>query len=127
MNEEPLIPFSEDKQLGPIRKIGLDPWYFIKLFPANLYLFKVKNKNTRKRCEICLKLTIKHQNDVIDVNLAFLLLTLNIFPTFSSVSIVDFEQVNVNWDRGKRFHSQKSYHIYCQNMLVFLLYIVCTI
>ena len=83
MNEEPLIPFSEDKQLGPIRKIGLDPWYFIKLFPANLYLFKVKNKNTRKRCEIFLKLTIKHQNDVNDILhishlfLVFLLLTLN--------------------------------------------------
>ena len=28
----------------------------------------------------------------------FLLLTLNIFHTFSAVSIVDFEQVNVNWD-----------------------------
>ena len=41
--------------------------------------------NTRKRCEICSKLTIKtpeHQNDVIDVVLVFLLLTLNIFRTF---------------------------------------------
>ena len=27
--------------------------------PANSYLFKVNNKNTRKRCEICLKLTMK--------------------------------------------------------------------
>ena len=27
--------------------------------PANIYLFKVNNKNTRKRCEICSKLTIK--------------------------------------------------------------------
>ena len=27
----------------------------------------------------------------------FLLLTLNIFHTFSGVSIVDFEQGNVNW------------------------------
>ena len=26
---------------------------------ANIYLFKLKNKNTRKRFEICLKLTIK--------------------------------------------------------------------
>ena len=26
---------------------------------ANINLFKVNNKNTRKRCEICLKLTIK--------------------------------------------------------------------
>ena len=27
--------------------------------PANIYLFKVNNKNTRKRCEICSQLTIK--------------------------------------------------------------------
>ena len=41
----------------------------------NIYLFKVNNRNTWKRCEICLKLTIK----IIDVVLVFLLLTLNIF------------------------------------------------
>ena len=28
-------------------------------FPANIYLFKVNNRNTRKRCEICSKLTTK--------------------------------------------------------------------
>ena len=27
--------------------------------PPNTYLFKVNNKNTRKRCEICSKLTMK--------------------------------------------------------------------
>ena len=27
--------------------------------PANIYLLKVNNRNTRKRCEICSKLTIK--------------------------------------------------------------------
>ena len=44
--------------------------------PANIYSFKVKNRNTEKRCEICSKLTIKTH--------------------FSSVSIVDFELVNIN-------------------------------
>ena len=44
-------------------------------------MFKVNNKKT--------------QNDVSDVVLVFLLLTLNIFHIFSSVSIVDFDQVNV--------------------------------
>ena len=29
------------------------------MFPANIYLFKVNNRNTRKMSEICLKLTIK--------------------------------------------------------------------
>ena len=66
-------------------------------------MFKINNRNTRERCEIRSKLTItrnnKHENNVIDVVLVFLLLILNIFYTsFSSVSIVNFEQVNVSWD-----------------------------
>ena len=31
----------------------------MKNIPANIYLFKVNNRNTRKKCEICSKLTIK--------------------------------------------------------------------
>ena len=30
-----------------------------KSFPANSYLFKINNRNTRKRCKICGKLTVK--------------------------------------------------------------------
>ena len=37
-------------------------------------------------------------NDRSDVVLVFLFLTLNIFFTSFFVSIVDFEQVNVNWE-----------------------------
>ena len=36
-----------------------------RTFPANIYLLKVNNRNTRKRCEICSKLTIKTPHDVI--------------------------------------------------------------
>ena len=32
---------------------------FGRPFPADIYLLKVKNKNTKTRCEICSKLTIK--------------------------------------------------------------------
>ena len=32
--------------------------YFPNTFRANIYLFKVKNRNNRKRCEICSKSTI---------------------------------------------------------------------
>ena len=61
-------------------------------FPANIYLSKVNNRNARKRCEICLKLTIKtleqghwHLSGALIVNfehilqlfLVFLFLTLN--------------------------------------------------
>ena len=52
-------------------------------------------------CDICSDLTIKTPNHINDVVLVFLLLTLNLFHhishPFSSVSFVDFEQVNVNW------------------------------
>ena len=44
----------------------------------------IKNKNTWKRCEICSKLTIKTPELY--------------FTHFSSVSVVDSEQVNVSWD-----------------------------
>ena len=46
-------------------------------------MFKVNNKNTRR------------PSDVLIVNFE------HISPTFSSVPIVDFEQVNVTWDALK--------------------------
>ena len=61
------------------------------------HLRKISSRNTRKTFKICSKLTIKTQSDVIDVVLVLLLLTLNLFQTFFSVSFVDFEQVNVSW------------------------------
>ena len=53
--------------------------------PAGIYLHKVNNRNTRTRCEICLKLTIKIPGGIFIVNfehishvvLMFLLLTLS--------------------------------------------------
>ena len=53
-----------------------------------VYLLKVNNRNTRTRCEICLKLTINqwrrsgifivNSEDISHLVLAFLLLTLNL-------------------------------------------------
>ena len=59
-----------------------DRFLFIPLISAGIYLLKVNNRNTRTRCEICLKLTI---NSVFSVNfedishlvLVFLLLILD--------------------------------------------------
>ena len=65
--------------------------------PAGNYLFKVNNRNTGTRCELCSKLTIKNQNDDIGVFgvfivnfeyishllLVFLLLTLSKVAFFS--------------------------------------------
>ena len=39
-------------------------------------------------------------DDVTDIVPVFLLLTLNTFYAFSSVFIVDFEQLNVSWETG---------------------------
>ena len=50
--------------------------------PANIYLFKVNHKNTRERYKICSKLTMKHQDKVIEAIFMFLLLNVNIFHTF---------------------------------------------
>ena len=44
--------------------------------PANIYLFKVNNRNIRKRPGICSKLTKKYQKDIIKVVLVSSLLTL---------------------------------------------------
>ena len=58
------------------------------MYPAKIYLFKVNNRNSRKMCKICSKLTIKtpeRRSGVFIVNfehishffLLFLLLTLS--------------------------------------------------
>ena len=54
----------------------------MSLLPAGNYMFKVNNRNTRTRCEICSKLTIKIPERR---------------QWRHSVSIVNFEQVNAGW------------------------------
>ena len=50
-----IIRLSETLQLSEACSKKTDK----KFFPTNIYLFKVNNRNTRRRCEICSKLTIK--------------------------------------------------------------------
>ena len=57
------------------------------IYPANIYLLKVSNRKTRKICETYSKLTITTLERQ----------TLSLFHLFSSVSIVDFEQLSVYW------------------------------
>ena len=57
-----------------------------------IYLHKVNNRNTRARCEVCSKLTIK-QNDANDVVLV------SLWTYFTPyVSIVNFEHVIAGWE-----------------------------
>ena len=62
--------------------------------PADICRLKVNNKNTRTRCEICSKVTLKTPIGVILVSL---LLTWTYFTLSSSVSVVNFEHVNAGW------------------------------
>ena len=52
--------------------------------PVGNYMLKVNSKNTRTRCEICLKLTIKTTERPDCCR--------------SGVVIVNFEQVNAGWE-----------------------------
>ena len=65
-------------------------------------MFKDSNGNTRKRCEMCSKLTVKiperrqwRRSGIFIVNFE------HNFTPFSTVSIVNFEQVNAGWDISK--------------------------
>ena len=65
-----------------------------RAIPVAIYLLKVNNRNTRKMCEICSKLTVKtpergHWRP-------------------SGVFIVNFEHVIADWDSGKRTISTTS-------------------
>ena len=71
---------------------------------VSIYLFKVNKRITTKRCKIIPKLTIKTQIDVNDVVLVFYRQFWTYFTPFSTVSIADFEQVNVSWDGTSKIH-----------------------
>ena len=64
-------------------------FYFLKEHPINIYLFKVNNRNTRRRYEICSKLTIK------------------LPERRHVVSVVNFEQVNVSWVISRLLYALK--------------------
>ena len=76
-------------------------WDFSKVlykFPADIYLFKIDNENSRKVCEICSQLTIKapersqwRRSDVFIVNFQHILLIVLV------CSLFNFEQVNAGW------------------------------
>ena len=63
----------------------------ISIYLVGIYLLKVNDENSRTRCVICLKLTKRHQNDLIniktirniDVVLMSLLLALKRLHNFS--------------------------------------------
>ena len=74
-----------------------DKFFSFFPIPAGNYMFKDNDRNTRTRCEICSKLTVKipkrrhwRRSVVFIVNFEHI-------SHFVLVSIVNFEQVNVGW------------------------------
>ena len=65
--------------------------------PSQSYLFKFNNRNNRKRCEIYSKLRIKTPERRHWRLFGVFIVDVTYFTPFSSVPIVDFEQVNVHW------------------------------
>ena len=66
-------------------------------FPENTDLFKFNNRSTRKRLEICLKLTVKTQERRHLHSSGVFMVTWTYFTSFYS-SLLLVEQVYVNWD-----------------------------
>ena len=87
------------------------------LFSRSIYLFKLNNKNTRKRCETCSKLTIKTPEPR---QLQFPLKSSEnlYFAPFSSNCIVNFEDIFVCWEvpfpsKEKTNLETKLRYLYC--------------
>ena len=68
------------------------------VFPTGSFMFKVNNKSSRIRCEICSKLATKTPERRHWCRSGVFIVILNIFQTlFFYVFIVNFEQVNAGW------------------------------
>ena len=68
---------------------------YLSHLPAGNYMFKVNNRNSRARCEICSKLTIKLPERHYWRHLVPVLFSITRFC--SSLSIINFGQLNANW------------------------------
>ena len=68
-----------------------------------MYLFKINNRNTREKCEICSTLTTKTPERRQRRSGAFIVKVEHISFPFSRASIVDFEQVIVSRVSGSVF------------------------
>ena len=67
--------------------------------PPEIHLFKVNNGSTKTMCENSSKLTIKrHQSNITDIGLMYLLITLNIFhQSLWCFFFFDFEQMSAKY------------------------------
>ena len=76
---------------------SIHQFFFTKLCPVSIYLFKVNNRSARTRYEICLKLTIRYQNYVNWRRFGVFAVNFEHISHLSCVSMAKFEQVNASW------------------------------
>ena len=74
--------------------------------PANICLFRVNNRNTRKRCEICWKLIMKITS--MTSCWCFYCWLWTYSTLLYSVSVVGFEQVNVCWVKQDKIRNKRN-------------------
>ena len=68
---------------------------------ANIYLFKLNNRNTRKRCEICSKLPIKTpKRRQLRRSGVFIVKFKHILHLFLVFLLLSLKSVNVQWTRS---------------------------
>ena len=67
---------------------------------ADIYLLKANNRNTRTRCEICSKLTIKIPERRHWRRSSIFIVNFEHFTPCSSVTIDNFEHVIAGWDNS---------------------------
>ena len=60
--------------------------------PANIYLFKIDNRNTRKCCEICSKLRMTPEQHRCHLSSIFIVYYEHIPHQFFILSVVEFEK-----------------------------------
>ena len=70
--------------------------YADSIYPAGNYMFKVNNRNSRTRCELCSKLTIKIPERRHDVVLVSLLITLKHISHLVLVFILNIVHITLN-------------------------------
>ena len=97
----PGVPGTQPIDFGRMKDwmdLWASQWFWnrepIRQYPANIYLFKPNNRSSRKMWDICSKLAIKAAERR---HWRFYCWLWTYFTPFSSVSIVEFQQVNVNW------------------------------
>ena len=70
-----------------------------RLFPPGNYMFKVKNRNTGTRCEICSELTLKTPERRQWRRSGGFIVNFEHISHLVILFIVNFEQVNADWVR----------------------------